>query len=140
VDTGSRKENASKQQSGASVLIQSEIANTLGFWNSRAATDPGNASGIGVAASDQTQELLRRRIIFVPAVAPALLRHRATNLRVVCFGLDAVADIDGAVAHDIRPGEFAPLTHQAGESCRISFPLVGQWTTSLVQWPIWRLK
>jgi hypothetical protein len=52
-------------------------------------------------------ELLRHRFIFAPAVRPALLRHRATNIAGVRAWIREVADIgSAAVAHDVSPANF----------------------------------
>lgn len=42
----------------------------------------------------------------VGAVGSALLRHGATNACAVYFRFDVVADIDGALAHDVSPRQI----------------------------------
>jgi hypothetical protein len=56
--------------------------------------------------------------MIVVAITATLLRHGATDFRVVRFRFDMAADIGGVVAHDVHPGKFSRLTRDIGQSCK----------------------
>ncbi len=71
-------------------------------------------AGVGIPATNQMHELLRRRFIVVAAVMPALLNHGATNLFGIGLRRGEAADTGGAaVAHDVSPVNF----HDNARSC-----------------------